>query len=162
MTTFEKFSLADSVANLEEQLRQARQIRNNVEEALRVRNKRVEVLEKAIRHHRDQRGHDRCWLNDQELYGVLPETVPSSPGLPPRGEFLAQCERYYAEQIKTTRASVVCGFCQDTHRVEGQMCNKCPTPCSVCRFPGGHPYCRVTPCDCSCHAVTKANGTYYK
>lgn len=27
----------------------------------------------AIRKHRDQRGDDRCWLDDEELYRVLPE-----------------------------------------------------------------------------------------
>lgn len=27
----------------------------------------------AIRKHRDQRGDDRCWLDDEELYNILPE-----------------------------------------------------------------------------------------
>lgn len=30
-------------------------------------------LRKAIRSHRDQRGDDRCWMDDEELYKVLPE-----------------------------------------------------------------------------------------
>ena len=34
---------------------------------------RVDELEAAIRKHRDQRGDDRCWLDDEELYKVLPE-----------------------------------------------------------------------------------------
>jgi hypothetical protein len=34
---------------------------------------RVSVLEAAIRKHRDQRGDDRCWLDDEELYATLPE-----------------------------------------------------------------------------------------
>lgn len=33
----------------------------------------IEFLMNAIRKHRDQRGDDRCWLNDEELYKVLPE-----------------------------------------------------------------------------------------
>jgi hypothetical protein len=31
------------------------------------------ILESAIRKHRDQRGDDRCWLDDEELYKTLPE-----------------------------------------------------------------------------------------
>lgn len=30
-------------------------------------------LEDAIRRHRDQRGDDRCWMDDEELYAALPE-----------------------------------------------------------------------------------------
>ena len=30
-------------------------------------------LEKAIRTHRDFKGDDRCWMDDEELYSVLPE-----------------------------------------------------------------------------------------
>lgn len=33
----------------------------------------IEKLRVAIRKHRDQRGDDRCWLDDEELYKVLPE-----------------------------------------------------------------------------------------
>lgn len=29
------------------------------------------ILESAIRKHRDQRGDDRCWLDDEELYKTL-------------------------------------------------------------------------------------------
>jgi len=29
--------------------------------------------EAAIRKHRDQRGDDRCWMDDEELYKILPE-----------------------------------------------------------------------------------------
>lgn len=35
--------------------------------------RRVEALEVAIRAHRDQRGDDRCWRDDETLYAVLPE-----------------------------------------------------------------------------------------
>lgn len=34
---------------------------------------RVAFLEAAIRKHRDQRGDDRCWLDDEDLYRLLPE-----------------------------------------------------------------------------------------
>lgn len=54
---------------------------------------RVQELEAAIRKHRDQKGHDRCWLNDLELYGVLGEPV-GEPCLPPTDEFLSRCREY--------------------------------------------------------------------
>ena len=38
-----------------------------------IQNKLIEKLFSAIRKHRDQRGDDRCWLDDEELYKVLPE-----------------------------------------------------------------------------------------
>lgn len=34
---------------------------------------RIDELEEAIRKHRDQRGDSRCWLDDEELYKILPE-----------------------------------------------------------------------------------------
>lgn len=34
---------------------------------------RIRELEDAIRAHRDARGDDRCWLDDETLYRVLPE-----------------------------------------------------------------------------------------
>ena len=33
----------------------------------------IRALQSAIRKHRDQRGDDRCWMDDEELYRVLPE-----------------------------------------------------------------------------------------
>ena len=33
----------------------------------------VRGLRAAIRLHRDQRGDDRCWLDDEALYAILPE-----------------------------------------------------------------------------------------
>src|SRR5688572_6257600 len=35
--------------------------------------KLVLKYETAIRDHRDQKGDDRCWLDDEELYKTLPE-----------------------------------------------------------------------------------------
>lgn len=42
------------------------------DEALRTE---VRRLRDGIRSHRDQRGDDRCWLDDEKLYGLLPEGV---------------------------------------------------------------------------------------
>lgn len=46
----------------------------------------------AIRNHRDQRGDDRCWLDDEALYAALPEGYT-----PPAREVaveLALCEKF--------------------------------------------------------------------
>lgn len=57
---------------------------------------RVFELEEAIRKHRDQKGDDRCWLDDQELYSVLGETIPDTAGILPSKEvFLGNCEKYF-------------------------------------------------------------------
>ena len=39
----------------------------------------IERLWTAIRKHRDQRGDDRCYLDDRELYAVLPEGYVPPP-----------------------------------------------------------------------------------
>lgn len=51
----------------------------------------------AIRNHRDQRGDDRCYLDDAELYAVLGEG-PAVTVLPPREAFLANCARFHASR----------------------------------------------------------------
>lgn len=55
---------------------------------------RVSELEAAIRKHRDYRGDDRCWMDDEELYKVLPEgyTVP----IRDTAVELKNCERFIA------------------------------------------------------------------
>lgn len=56
----------------------------------------VERLRAGIRLHRDQHGHDRCHLDDLELYKLLPEGVAGADlTLPPRVEFLEGCARFY-------------------------------------------------------------------
>lgn len=54
---------------------------------------RLDEVEAAIRKHRDQRGDDRCWMDDQELYAVVGEPIISP--LPPKKEFLNNCERFW-------------------------------------------------------------------
>jgi len=58
-----------------------------VTEILRLRN--------AIRQHRDEKGHGRCWLDDQTLYRILPESAEADFTLPPKEEFLLNCEVYW-------------------------------------------------------------------
>lgn len=58
--------------------------------------KEVLELRSAVRKHRDEKGHDRCWLDDMELYKALPEGVADvNLQLPPEKEFLANCKRFY-------------------------------------------------------------------
>lgn len=54
----------------------------------------VDQLRTAIRSHRDQRGDDRCWQDDETLYAVLPEgfTAPARDS----SVELANCQRYIA------------------------------------------------------------------
>src|SRR4051812_29344135 len=54
-----------------------------------------EKFKGAIANHRDQRGDDRCYLDDAELYAVLGE-AQAVTALPPREEFLANCARFHA------------------------------------------------------------------
>lgn len=61
----------------------------------------VERLRAAIRQHRDQRGDDRCWLDDARLYrslGADPEDCNIDGTLPPKCEFLKSCERYWEQR----------------------------------------------------------------
>lgn len=56
-------------------------------------------LRNSIRAHRDEKGHDRCWLDDVELYAILPEgTFGIDLALPPKDEFIKNCERYHAHR----------------------------------------------------------------
>ena len=58
---------------------------------------RVEILNlrNGIRLHRNEKGHDRCWVDDLRLYELLPEKLPANTTLPEREEFLANCHRFY-------------------------------------------------------------------
>lgn len=51
----------------------------------------------AVARHRNARGHDSCWLNDNELYSAC-GMEPPQRCLPPWPEFQASCARYYQEQ----------------------------------------------------------------
>jgi hypothetical protein len=54
----------------------------------------VDRLRAAIRKHRDYRGDDRCWQDDEELYAVLPEGY--TPPARDSAVELKNCERYIA------------------------------------------------------------------
>lgn len=72
---------------------------------------RVEELENAIRVHRDAHGNEMCWINDSELYEILHEdTVDNRTTLPPREEFLGNCEKYYESRLITLRSPALPQF----------------------------------------------------
>ena len=50
-----------------------RESRHDLAELLVVLENQVNKLIGSIRKHRDQRGDDRCWMDDEELYKALPE-----------------------------------------------------------------------------------------
>jgi hypothetical protein len=47
-----------------------------------------------ITNHRDQRGDDRCWLDDQDMYTAV-GLSPANTALPPAEEFAANCKRFH-------------------------------------------------------------------
>lgn len=60
------------------------------------RGNRIEELETAIHKHRDQRGDDRCWMDDEDLYRVLPEGYE-----PPERDTsveIGNCQRFIANR----------------------------------------------------------------
>lgn len=58
---------------------------------------RARELLSFITKHRDAKGHDRCWLNDCELY-VAAGLDPEDPALPPLPEFIRCCTAYWVGQ----------------------------------------------------------------
>jgi hypothetical protein len=55
-------------------------------------------LRNIIRYHRDQKGNDRCWLDDELLYESLPETTDKVIVLPSREVFMEKCARFHARR----------------------------------------------------------------
>ena len=53
----------------------------------------VRRLRAGIRTHRDSSGHDLCWHHPQ-LWGLLPEPLPSGIAVPPWPKFLRGCIKY--------------------------------------------------------------------
>lgn len=60
------------------------------------KNERIQILEAAIRKHRDVRGHQLCWLQDRELWATLGEPIPEDRDIPPWPEFMTECAKYRA------------------------------------------------------------------
>jgi len=58
----------------------------------------IVVLRNAMRLHRDERGHDRCWMDDARLYGALPEKKGAVSKLPEWPEFHDNCRRFWEQR----------------------------------------------------------------
>ena len=58
----------------------------------------IDRLKSAIRKHRDQRGDDRCQLDDEELYAAIGARGDYNPILPPKCEFLESCSRFWEQR----------------------------------------------------------------
>jgi hypothetical protein len=56
-------------------------------------------LYSLIQWHRDQRGDDRCWLDDAKLYEAA-GLEPATTTLPPKCEFIRSCERFWEQRQK--------------------------------------------------------------
>jgi hypothetical protein len=53
----------------------------------------VRRLRQGIREHRDASGQDLCWHHPQ-LWGLLPEPIPTDIAVPPWPRFLRGCLKY--------------------------------------------------------------------
>jgi len=69
----------------------------------------LEKLRVAINKHRSQRGDDRCYLDDQELYAAA-GFEPAVTTLPAKCEFLASCERFWEQRQDPTCKNQVSGM----------------------------------------------------
>lgn len=65
-------------------------------------------LRRAIETHRDQKGDDRCWLDDLVLYAAIGEPNAVQQ-LPPKCEFLKSCERYWEQRQSPLDKETVAG-----------------------------------------------------
>lgn len=82
-------------------------------------------LKAAIREHRDQRGDDRCHLDDQKLYAVLGEgdadPYAHDATLPPKGEFLRSCERYWHQRQPKSGTDAIVSGCMTIAQLEADI-----------------------------------------
>ncbi len=55
-------------------------------------------LRNAIRYHRDQKGDDRCWLDDDWLWSLLPGGAEPPKTLPSYEEMMSRCGAFYRDR----------------------------------------------------------------
>ncbi len=58
----------------------------------------IRHLRAGIRAHRDARGNDRCWVDDEALYRLLGTEHEATTLLPERAVFLENCARFHANR----------------------------------------------------------------
>lgn len=57
-------------------------------------------MRESVKRHRDAKGHERCWENDEELWTEVLGAGTVDRQVPARAEFLARCEAYHEDQTK--------------------------------------------------------------
>lgn len=62
-------------------------------------------VKSSIEIHREQTGHNLCWLNDKKLWDETlgPSDIDHRSSLPPRSEFLEGCRSYYESRLRCLR-----------------------------------------------------------
>ena len=74
---------------------------NEIDESLKILSNdeliaEIQKLRNAIRNHKEQKEHDRCWLDDLELYKILPESISEAEQrLQEKKEFIDNYYKYY-------------------------------------------------------------------
>lgn len=65
---------------------------------------RLAIIERrnAIRGHRDQKGDDRCWLDDYLVWAMLEDSSSKPPPLPPVEEAMKNCCAFYCMRRSDT------------------------------------------------------------
>lgn len=74
-------------------------IRNmqRLEEDIDIKKAECDMLTSAIENHKNQKGDDRCWLDDAELYAAA-GLKGANTALPPLEEFISNCKRFHASR----------------------------------------------------------------
>jgi hypothetical protein len=123
-------SLADREAlqNLECENRGLEQDKIDLQYQLTNAKAALEKIYKAVRIHRDMKGDDRCWRDNESLYGELPEGYQYGFGsaLPPKSEFLESCRRsceqfWQNSQSPATKLWVARGHSPDSGKTIRQL-----------------------------------------
>ena len=62
----------------------------------------IKTLRQSIRYHRDQKGDDRCWLDDHRLWSLLEDTQPKTIDLPSFDQMMETCGAFYLHRRADT------------------------------------------------------------
>lgn len=57
------------------------------------------LLRAAVREHRDQKGMDRCWIDDCDLYKALGEPFDKERFYPPKEVWMENCEKFFNARV---------------------------------------------------------------
>ena len=55
----------------------------------------ISLMRERIRWHRDQKGDDRCWLDDYEVWALLPDSPPEPRTPPTFEEGMRRCREFW-------------------------------------------------------------------